>query len=56
MPIDLMTGASGRSRFLLEDAMDFKIFWTFNSPTPRIRVHIVRVVETKCYIFLGKPV
>jgi hypothetical protein len=35
MPIDLITSASGRSRFLLEDAADFKFFWTFDSSNPR---------------------
>jgi hypothetical protein len=52
--IDLITGASGRSWFLLEDAMDFKIFWTSNSPTPRIRVLIARAVEIESCFFLRK--
>jgi hypothetical protein len=56
MPIGLMTGAPGESRFLLEDASDFKIFLNFSSPTLRIRVRIVRVVETESYLFLGKRI
>jgi hypothetical protein len=54
VPIGLITGASGRSWFLLEDVTDFKIFWTSNSLTSHIRVRIVRVVETESYPFLGK--
>jgi hypothetical protein len=51
VPIGLITGASLRSWFLLEDAMDFKIFWTSNSPTPRILIRIARVVDTESYLF-----
>jgi hypothetical protein len=38
MPIGLMTGAPGESRFLLEDASDFKFFFELqlpNSSNPR---------------------
>jgi hypothetical protein len=54
--IGLITGASDRSWFLLEDATNFKIFWTSNSLTPHIRVRIVRAVETENYLFLGKRI
>jgi hypothetical protein len=39
MTIGLMTGASGRSRFLLEDATDFKKNWTSNSSNPCLDHH-----------------
>jgi hypothetical protein len=54
MPIGLISGASIRSQFLLEDIVNFKIVWTSNSPTPRIRIRIALAVETKGYLFLGK--
>jgi hypothetical protein len=53
MSIDLMTGAFGRSRFLLEAVTDFKFF---EPPTPRIHVRIARVVEIEGYLFLGKRI
>jgi hypothetical protein len=54
MPIGLMTGTPGESRFLLEDISDLKKKLNFSSPTLRIHVRIARVVETESYLFLGK--
>jgi hypothetical protein len=41
-------------RFLLQDAMDFKIFQISNFSTSRSRDQIARVVETERHLFLGK--